>query len=362
MIAHDQTEIKALTGARGMAAILVFLGHFHDSIARFVDISVISHFLSKVGYWVDFFFVLSGFILAYVYSGMYAKYEWKFATREFAISRFARIWPLHILILTILLLFGLVKYGLVNYFGIGANSNPFYEWTAIGFVVNIFLLQVISETFTWNPPAWSISVEMFAYACFPFLFYRQCSRVCYLTGGAATLIGLHIIDRYENLNIFPWVVLRGVGEFLIGFVLFQYSAWVNRFASNYLTYFQIGALALAVALIESNAPQVAIVSSFSALIYLLASDKGFLAYVLGNGPMLFFGKISFSIYLSHWAVILFFSSVFSLLSKMYPGLTHRLQLAEAIAVPIVVVLFSTATYLTLETRLRKKLVTLLSVP
>src|ERR1700733_3414532 len=102
-------EIRALTGLRGVAAVIVFLVHTRDTLE---SRGIVLHFPTLFvrlflmsGRQVDIFFVLSGFILAMIYKHWFAssvtlKSQWKFLQR-----RFARIYPLHAFMLIMVLLF-----------------------------------------------------------------------------------------------------------------------------------------------------------------------------------------------------------------------------------------------------------------
>ncbi len=85
-------EIKAHTGLRGIAAMTVFLGHAEfDHLWRgavwFTGIYSFFYWQSRA---VDLFFMLSGFVLNYVYLKE-RRVEW----RAFFAARFARICPLY---------------------------------------------------------------------------------------------------------------------------------------------------------------------------------------------------------------------------------------------------------------------------
>ena len=91
--------IKPLTSLRFIFACMVFAAHCYVIDPHF------SHFLYKEGFvGVSFFFVLSGFIIAY-------NYQWRFqentvSTRAFWIARFGRVYPLHLATLLLSLLTG----------------------------------------------------------------------------------------------------------------------------------------------------------------------------------------------------------------------------------------------------------------
>lgn len=352
-MAHPSVvEIRSLTGCRGLAALVVFAGHFREHIARVVDLGPLAGFLASVGYWVDFFFVLSGFILAHVYREAYARQGFRATTRDFLVARFVRLWPLHVLVLLALLAFGTARLALSAFAGVATSSAPFYGWTADGFVANLFLVQVIREDWTWNPPAWSISTEIAAYALFPLLFLRGHGPRLVAVLGIASIAGVHALDAASQLASFPGMVGRCVCEFLVG-VAVQGSAWrlqgLSRRGAGLL---QALAFAGAVSAIALHAPHAAIVSCFAVLVASLAADRGIVADILARNPMHWLGRISYSLYLTHWAIILVASSFIEFVERRLPGARAAIDVAAIVAIPAAVLAISAASHRLVETRLR----------
>lgn len=120
--------------------------------------------LGSAGYEaVTFFFVLSGFILTYVYSGRSELGCLNTPTRKFWKARFARISPGYFLGLLLAL--------------------PHWVYSALisrmisfpDFVLGLALVPILQQAWwppaamAWNAPAWSLSVEFLFYVCFPML-------------------------------------------------------------------------------------------------------------------------------------------------------------------------------------------------
>jgi len=141
-----RARLDSLTGLRFYAAFAVLLCH---AVPRFAPIPVLSELAEIGAVGVGFFFVLSGFILAWTWRPTDRK-------RDFWVKRFARIYPLHLMTLLVAVLLSA---------GVGA-----YNWTSV--VLSVPLLQAWGPEF-WraggNGPSWSLSVEMFFYLLFPFL-------------------------------------------------------------------------------------------------------------------------------------------------------------------------------------------------
>src|SRR4051794_24433461 len=82
--------VSALTGMRAIAAILVLLLHTN----HFLDAQMVSilPFLLRGYLGVDFFFILSGFIIAHVYLMSFTEPNWR-DTKVFFWHRFVRLYP-----------------------------------------------------------------------------------------------------------------------------------------------------------------------------------------------------------------------------------------------------------------------------
>jgi peptidoglycan/LPS O-acetylase OafA/YrhL len=159
-------EILCLTSLRSMAAIEVVLMHtlfeLGGQSAETLP-TVVVELLTRGATAVTFFFVLSGFILAYTYaddSGM------KGTPRKFWRARFARIYPLYLLGFLI---------DVPRVAALFLTTTPSLK-VAVGklSVAGVAYLALIQSwhprvSNTFNTPGWSLSTEAFFYAVFPAL-------------------------------------------------------------------------------------------------------------------------------------------------------------------------------------------------
>jgi peptidoglycan/LPS O-acetylase OafA/YrhL len=155
-------QINALTSLRFFAALLVVV--FHHGQSAFKSAPLWCQSLIKGGYvGVPFFFVLSGFILAYNYlpdarAGI-------LDNRRFWLARFARIYPAYaaaLLLSAPLLLSALWQ---------TQPAGDALSRLGLQAVLCFGLVQawIPQWAFSWNGPAWSLSVEAFFYFAFPYL-------------------------------------------------------------------------------------------------------------------------------------------------------------------------------------------------
>jgi peptidoglycan/LPS O-acetylase OafA/YrhL len=142
----NPARIDGLTGLRFFFALLV-VGH--HSIQHWFGPT--SYPIADFGYiGVDFFFVLSGFVLAWPSRPVRRGRFWW--------DRMSRVWPLHLLFAVVALLL----------IGRGVASPA-----AGSLVANLFLVQAWfpgpSTYFSLNAVSWSLSCELFFYLSFPWL-------------------------------------------------------------------------------------------------------------------------------------------------------------------------------------------------
>jgi peptidoglycan/LPS O-acetylase OafA/YrhL len=211
-------QLDALTSLRFFAAFYVLVYHSGGpalvASGRLPEFAV--NFLSNGYLGVQFFFVLSGFILTYVY---YGKIHSAADAANFGWARFARVYPVYALALVLALPF----------------SSAWQAWEGLP---QVFLLQSWSPVYlfteNWivnsNGPAWTLSVELFFYLTFPWLVRwiagletRAVIGIAVLM--AAIMLGLrtasvsdirHIL--FDELGSIPLPILR-FPEFVYGVAL-----------------------------------------------------------------------------------------------------------------------------------------------
>jgi peptidoglycan/LPS O-acetylase OafA/YrhL len=139
----------SLTGLRAWAALAVVLYHLSTELHPLHLLSPAVQF-GRTG--VTLFFVLSGFVLTYTYYGQDTP------PRVFYWRRFARIWPLHILVLLGAAALFAALGGQLTGRMVGPAALLLHAW-----VPDITVQRDILAT------SWSLSDEAFFYALFPFL-------------------------------------------------------------------------------------------------------------------------------------------------------------------------------------------------
>lgn len=164
MTPSTRHELKALTIARFFAALIVVMVHEHSWP------SWVQGLIGGGSVAVIFFFMLSGFVLAY--GGEFV--DGSGDRLGFYVRRFARIYPVYMLAW---MLYGVV---LVLSWLADPNIDAFYMVKAgVTFgSLSATLVQawVPAASWAWNLPGWSLSVEAFFYALFPIIFLLLAKR------------------------------------------------------------------------------------------------------------------------------------------------------------------------------------------
>ena len=300
-----QDQIAPLTSLRFIAATWVILYTWiHELNAQ------LSFGLFDKGYLgVDLFFILSGFILAYVYLEDFG--ERRFDYGEFVNHRLARIYPLHIATLA----FTLLLIGAAAVKGVKLDPNA-GNWASLP--AHIFLVQAwgLAPAASFNHPSWSISAEWFAYLTFPATAaaaWALRNRPILAVAGAIAIMAVLYIGFVAITGVslthatFQWGALRIVPTFLFGSAL--YLAWRNgAVASPKVASLGAAIASLTVVLAASFArslsfmPDLLIVVALGLLVLSLAGmgrdSQGNPGHgILSSRPMVYLGEISFATYM-----------------------------------------------------------------
>jgi peptidoglycan/LPS O-acetylase OafA/YrhL len=190
----ERPRLSTLTSLRFFAAFHVVIFHL-QAMQIFLGPAWFQK-LSSVGYvGVSFFFVLSGFILVYTYAGR------TLSLKEFWRARFARIYPAYA--------FSLLITAPWFFYAILKFDVPFFAWPkthlklASTLVLTLLQAWIPPAALTWNPVAWSLSVEAFFYLLFPFLILmllrRSRSQLLFIAA-ASWLTSLALSTAYVSLN------------------------------------------------------------------------------------------------------------------------------------------------------------------
>ena len=310
--------IHSLTPLRGMAALWVVL--FHIDVSLFYrDLGALlprtSTGIFSQGYlWVDFFFLLSGFIIAHVYGARLQAENKPAAIKEYLWARFARIYPLHLFTLLLLIL----STPLVAYFFPQVVDGSWKTYFTVSAIPSQLLFTNAMNQhiyLSWNMVSWSIGAEWWTYVAALVLVIGLWKKPVWLILSvvALALIGLCLLVYLlpgRNLDItFNYGFLRCLFEFIIGLGVYQF--YIKNRGKAWLKWDSVFVLLmLAIALMfHFHTLDLFIVPVF-VLLLLAASYNHTRVYALLNKPAFqYIGTISYSIYLIHgiWFFVFWFS-------------------------------------------------------
>lgn len=261
---------------------------------------------------VSFFFVLSGFILTYVYGDMRNHNIFGFYK-----ARLARVWPIHIVTLCVTLYF-IVPHLL------------FRPGWGTPLLSNILLVQawipITGYVFSFNGVSWSISTELAFYLIFPFLassnrfwvFYAAIAALCFciltivnLSGASLSSTKLfefsasHLILQHPAVRLLEFATGVAAGKIFLnrkveigtlGEVAAIVAVLAYALTSNLLRPWLGGALGLWYT--QSGGFLL-----FAVAIYVFACSTGRISQVLSHRIFVRLGEISFATYMIHQIVI-----------------------------------------------------------
>jgi len=337
-------EIHPLTGLRGVAALIVFLHHARYELdTLFPELSF--EFFARGYLGVDIFFVLSGFVIAYNYGGRIRSIS---DYTSYVGRRIARIYPMHVA--TLLAVLAMVY---------TAQAAGWRIHDPDRYALDHYLLLHLTMTHAWglgeelryNLPSWSISAEFFVYLMLPVLWVQaaRIRGVAAALGAALACTALTVLVLqalgHENLNVpTRGALIRATGEFLAGCLVFQ--AWALGGRSSRALGSTGGSLALVAVALVFVSPYADPLMSPAAvvLVYFLARGRDPFSAVLAAPAMLWLGRISYSLYLTHLPLL-------SVLGRVLPeeppeGTTARIGCALGLGVVAIGV--AAAAYYTIE--------------
>lgn len=304
-----------LDGFRGICAVAVVL--FHTQILlSFSELNFFRH----ADLFVEFFFVLSGFVMFHAYGSRDFGPD---VLRRFVISRTFRLYPLHLLML---LVFIALEFGKLwaEHHGYSFNDSAFTGKTAPSEILpNALLLQSWIGDFnslSFNTPAWSISIEYYLYmllAMVLLILPRYCAQVL----GLATVISF--VALYIELDVIKPFIWRGASCFFAGALTYRVYQRLDAAFSRmddrlFFTGLELLCLLLVYRTLTHETPHQGIIASllFCAVVLVFAGERGAVSQLLQHRSFSRLGELSFSIYLTHAAVIFAFTSAAVVMSKL----------------------------------------------
>ena len=276
------SRFTALDSLRGICALIVVLFHYPIADATIRTLPLIAN-----GYlFVDFFFVLSGFVIASVYESRLGtgREGWSFIVR-----RFGRLWPLHCFVLVIFVLAASIK-----------GEVGVDECRSVGAIfTNIALVHGLGmhSCLTWNDPSWSISVEWILYIVFACIALLKVRGWMYGVLAAVGICVLAFLAPDGQQSTFDFGFFRGLGGFFAGCL-------ITRLRPREMgTPVEAAVVAIVVTFVCASVLQIFAPIVFSLAVYVFSGSSGILSRILNALPFRKLGDWSYSIYMIHPIVV-----------------------------------------------------------
>jgi peptidoglycan/LPS O-acetylase OafA/YrhL len=293
------TDIRALTGVRGVAAAIIVVYHFGD--VQLATGGTGSFFRIPFGYLiVDLFFMLSGYVMALTYRDAFTHLTGQtFAT--FMLKRVARLYPAYFII-------GLFYIAKIAAGLSGEKLEMYSAWDWIG---NLFMLSGWGlYIFPIIGVAWAASAEMGSYLLLPILmaFTLHKGRLAAWLSVIAAFVAIYAVsisgrgsggslDVVNGNSFYP--LLRAVAGFTLGLAIFRFSDVVDRLSMAMQDALVIVILAAILAVDIMSPTDLPMYLLFIPLVAVLSRDGRVAQWLFGNALVYRLGIISYSIYLIH---------------------------------------------------------------
>ena len=311
-------RFHVLDAFRGIFSFIVVFYHMREmNSSLFIQNNFVAH-----GYlFVDFFFVLSGFVIAYNYDNRLTNYT---QLTSFLNKRFFRLFPLHIAVLLLFVGYVFFRQVIGNPATEGFDLNTFFTTL---FLVNSIKFPDITAA-SWNMPSWSISAEMISYLAFGLLLtltgkMRSYKTIMYLFVIAMAVVAMQLsggsfLISYNNGFI------RGMIGFFCGALTFKIFEMIKaRPTVLQATILEAITLFAVIYFIIMTAFFSLFIIFYELLfmttILVFSFEKGFVSKaILSLRIFKRLGSISYSVYMNHFLIIVgvdIFTKKFSMQSQ-----------------------------------------------
>ncbi len=298
-------HFEILNGMRGLAALVIVVFHFMEIIITDFSRIYIAHGFFAV----DFFFVLSGFVVAYAYDNRIAG----MGLKTFIKLRLIRLQPL-VVIGSIL---GLLTFVFDPYTNIYAAYG--FRETAMLFITSVFMIPypVVSERyfnlFNLNAPSWSLFWEYVANLAYATILFRASKKILTILVVIGAVALFYIGWQYGNL-LGGWngeTFLHGFARISFSFsmgMLIHRSGWIIK---NKLGLLGMCALLMLAFLVPYNEQWTWLIEPLIVIFYfplLVSLGAGATLSSKYNKINKLSGDISYPLYMTHYPFMWIFAN------------------------------------------------------
>lgn len=350
-------RISKLDGLRGIFCLMVVLVHYKQEFLPgwLGDI----YLIREAGLFVDFFFVLSGFVISLNYSKIESINDFC----DYLKRRFIRLYPLLFFTATLYFLYFIVtdytKELIPSLAQVFQNTDLTDRGeNMIKYLDTILFLNstpILGSTMSMNYPSWSISAEMIVYFIFGLVMLYTCKKWVSVVFVFILLLGVGFsVFKHQFFFTGDYGFIRAYVSFTVGHFVWVLSK--RKYALNNKLELLIVPLLLAIFSIlhglfkqEKEMIGLLLVPFFFGLsILVLIKSNGYLSRVLESRPFEFLGKLSYSVYLNHALILVLIpKSIFRVLRL--PA-NSTIQVIVLLTTLMVIISYSYFTYSLIEKR------------
>jgi peptidoglycan/LPS O-acetylase OafA/YrhL len=311
---------KELDGVRGVAVLMVLAAHIFPHAEVFWNNSIAS-FLSIVTAMgltgVDFFFVLSGFLITSILLNNKGQRHY---FRNFYAKRSLRIFPAYYFCITVLFA-GYFVFGKTSIQTILSSGFWFYTY------LHNWIYAINSAPGLYFGHLWSLAIEEQFYFTWPLVIYFVDRKYLFNIGGGAILVALAVrvfvvflLGNLEIINTFPYYsTITKIDGLMIGSLIavaFQKKELKAQLAKDapklLLMFATVVGICVAVqplspiwnnrSMLTIGLTAVALLAGSLIVLLQTQEEQHPLRRFFRQPGLLFFGKYSYALYLFHWPV------------------------------------------------------------
>lgn len=325
--AWKPTYLSSLTPIRGLLAMWIVAFHFNEIVP--ILPAAVSREIRRSYLAVDFFFIMSGFVICHVYGrALSSNPSWP-AIAAYVRARFARIYPLHLFWLcTHILVFLLAVQFAPPVLSQSEGFKQLYNVRAIPTHLLMLHAMGIHGYRTWDGPSWSIGAEWWTYLiAIPVLvwMFRGSKWRMALTAliGFLGFVALQKVGHKATMDYtYDWGFVRCLSGFLIGVPLHEAyerpaSAAVLQSDAMFL-----GVLALTAGLLHVEADDLVMLPMVALIVLVAASNRGMMRRILELRPLRYLGEISYSVYMCQSLALMLIMVPFAAATGLLSGEPH----------------------------------------
>lgn len=301
----QKMRIDSLTSLRFFAAAAVLVHHMEFlRTSPSPDVQMVFGWFFEGFAGVQFFYILSGFVIAY----SFASRGGTLSFGDFMFFRAARLFPIHWLTLIV----ATCLYGSL----VTDNWGSWLQFLTNGALLQSFIPNQ-SYYFNYNAVSWSISTEMFFYAAFCLIVPLSNRAILFIWSALMLIILINIVNADMGNSLTGWLLYINPAfrfiDFLTGVLLYRlFIVRPLQLSSRSATLLELASLAaiagFGVLAMRASIPiqwrwDLFYVPPMALTVFVFAHQQGAISRFLTKRPLVLFGDASFALYMIHQILI-----------------------------------------------------------